>query len=216
MNLSRRQICNIIAMSTATMISGCLVGDDSSPVTPPEERDRPCWQTVEGERIDKDPLFSVVNQDEMVVPAEELPPAYKKYEDERYPAYDAYIYTRTDGNTLLFDVKVYSNVSDAGRHLQDIKDAYNSYEEYGFADEVVFHNEGGFAETTIRMSNAIGSVISYVPEQAPENPEDRTFSPGIRSVGYARELRDWWGGTSDYRKEPGFCREEILEETKAG
>lgn len=204
------------SVTGALAISGCLVGDDSSPVTPPEERDRPCWETVDGEQVNIDPVFSVADQDEMVLPEDEILSVYEKFDDPDYPTYDAYIDTRDYSNTILLKVKVYADVEDAVEHYEENKAAYESPNNFSIGDEAVRQDDGDYAEMTMRISNAIGHVISYVPEQAPEDPADRTFPPRTRVSRYARRLHDWWGGTSDFRKEPGFCREEILEETKAG
>lgn len=217
LSLSRRDICirSVLYLMTA-VISGCLVGDDSSPVTPLEDRDRACWQTIDGERVDQDPLFNPSDEDKMMLPQKQIHSSYKKIEDDDYPGFDAYMYTTDNSHTILLKVDVYSSVDQTIKYYEESIDKLESPESSSLGDQAVKKRGDNFAEIIFRLSNAIGHVISYVPEDAPEDPQDRMYPPRTRVAAFAKKLRDYWGGTSDYRDRPGFCRDEILEETKAG
>ncbi len=193
----------------AITTSGCILADDAGdPGVAPEDRDRPCWENIHGERIDLEPFFDPEREDKMVLPEEEMLSVYDTYEDEDYPEYKAYIDTRDQANTVLFNVEVYPTVEEAETHYNETTQV-DGAKDYGFGDQAAKHTDGDYAEMTIRVSNAVGHVISYIPEAAPEDPEDRTFSPRGRVLRFAEELHDYWAGTSSFENQPGFCRDEV-------
>ncbi len=145
----------------------------------------------------------------MVIPEDEMHFQYEEYDDEDYPEYKAYIDTEDYSNTILFKTNVYSTVDEAKSHYNVTKQSYDEPNTFGTGDQAAKQDDGDHAETIMRVSNAVGHVVSYVPDEAPEDPEDRRFQPRTRATGYARELRDYWGGTSSFEDHPGFCREEV-------
>lgn len=152
----------------------------------------------------------------MILPQEEIHSSYVRIEDEDYPQFDAYVYTTDYSHTILLKVDVYSSVDQAVDNYETGVNNLESPERFSIGDQSVKQKRDESAEMIFRISNAVGHVFSYVPEEAPEDVQERMYPPRTRVSAFANKMRDWWGGTSNYRKEPGFCREEILEETKAG
>ncbi len=145
----------------------------------------------------------------MVLSEDEIHSVYEKYDDEEYPEYKAYIDTIDNSVTVLFKVDVYPTVEEAETHYTETKESYEEPKDWWFKDQSVKQTDGDHAEMIIRVSNAVGHVISYVPEKAPEDPDDRRTTPRGQVLAFAKDLRDYWAGTGDYRQNPGFCREEV-------
>ncbi len=147
----------------------------------------------------------------MVPPQEKMHSVYEKYDDEDYPEYKAYIESIDDSVAILLKVDVYPTVEEAETHYNENEESYDEPNTYGFADEAVKQVNGDYAEMTIRVSNAVGHVISYVPDEAPEEPDERWTSPSARVLAFGEDLHDYWAGTSDYKNQPGFCRQEVMD-----
>ncbi len=198
---------------TAISASGCLIADDAGdPGVAPEDRDRPCWQNIDGERIDQEPFFDPGREDEMVLSDDEMHSVYDSYDDEDYPEYNAFIDTVDNSVTVLFNAYVHHTVDGAKTRYNENKDSYDDPDTFtGFADQAIRHTGEDYAEMTIRVSNAVGHVISYVPDEAPEDPDDRRTTPRMKVFGFGQDLHDYWAGTSDYKNQPGFCRQEVMD-----
>jgi len=209
--VNRREVLKAGATALTSVSYGCIVDDGANEPLPPEEVDRPCWENIEGEEIDVQPLFNPEDEEEMVIPEDELISEYERFEDEDNPDFDAYVYTEDYSHTVLMRVEVYPTVEAATRRYQEINSGFDEPESFGVGDEATEQKKGDSAEMVFRKSNAVGHVKSYVPERAPEEKEKRTFPPRTRVSTFASKLRDYWGGTSDFEDHPGFCREEVVE-----
>ncbi len=211
----RRGVLRKVALAAiAIPASGCIrLPREGDPAKHPEDRDRPCWQNIEDERIDQEPFFDPEREDEMVIPEDEMHFQYDEYDDEDYPEYKAYIDTVDHSNTVLFKANVYATVEEAIESYSEVHESFEDPDSFGVGDEAMEQEarDGKFAEMVFRKSNAVGHVISYIPGEAPEDPDDRRFRPRSRVSRYSRQLRDYWGGTSDYKDHPGFCRQEVMD-----
>jgi len=212
--VNRREVLKAGATVLASVSYGCIIDDGANEPLPPEEVDRPCWENIEGEEIDVQPLFNPEDEEEMVIPEGELISEYESFEDEDNPDFDAYVYTEDYSTTLLMSAEVYPTVEEAVERYEEIASGFSNTEEFSIADGAVreVSKDGESAEMVLRKSNAIGHLKSYIPERASENKEELTYpNPDITVTGYSRELRDYWGGTSDFEDNSGFCRQEVVK-----
>jgi len=208
--VNRREVLKAGATALTSVSYGCIIDDGANEPLPPEEVDRPCWENIEGEEIDVQPLFNPEDEEEMVIPQEELLSEYERFEDEDNPGFEAYVYTEDYSHTLLVNVSVYPTVEEASERHGEIKSDYGDPRRFDMCEEALLRDEGDSAEMVFRKSNVVGHVKSYIPEHAPE-AEERAYLPGTRVAGYSGELCDYWGGTSDFEDHPGFCREEVVK-----